>query len=206
MGHIDEVHEREGYIWPKSDRDCFPVVSKWMADMYTAINHCKLKRVAVQAGGNAGIWPKALSSVFDTVYTFEPDPLNFYCLTRNCTDDNVIKIQAALGYDRKLVNLHTERRNIGAHYIEGAGIIPTLRVDDLNLDVCDFLCLDIEGYEMQALLGAQETLSRHHPVIQLEDKGLSEKYGTHKEEVVDWLVSRYGYVVKHRVHRDVILT
>lgn len=203
---LELVNECDGFVWPASDRECRRFVVAWMEDLNVSLPLCENRRVAVQAGGNVGTWPLALADEFDTVYTFEPDPLNFYCLARNCANPNIIKFQAALGNERGLVGMHTDPRNVGAHYIEGSGRIPIMRIDDLGLEVCDFICLDIEGYEMEALKGAHETLLRHHPVIHLEDKGLSEKYGTKKEEVVDMLVNLYGYTVRARVHRDVILS
>ena len=41
------------------------------------------RRNVIQAGGCAGLWPLALSSLFDHVYTFEAGPTNFTCLQYN---------------------------------------------------------------------------------------------------------------------------
>jgi hypothetical protein len=40
-------------------------------------------------------------------------------------------------------------------------------LDDLNLQPC-FIKLDIQGYELKALKGAQRTLRRHEPVLLIE--------------------------------------
>ena len=53
--------------------------------------------VAVQAGGNLGLWPKRLAQEFRRVITFEPDPDNFAMLRHNAPERNIEAYQAALG-------------------------------------------------------------------------------------------------------------
>ena len=48
------------------------------------------------------------------------------------------------------------------------GTTPTLRVDDLALSPCDFIQLDVEGYQLFALMGATETIKKFKPVISVE--------------------------------------
>jgi hypothetical protein len=45
------------------------------------------------------------------------------------------------------------------------GIVPQMMIDDLVLTECDFIWLDIEGYEIFALRGATETIKKFKPVI-----------------------------------------
>ena len=98
-----------------------------------------------------------------------------------------------------------ERANCGAYFVAGDGPIPMLRIDDLGLQSCGLICLDIEGYEMKALRGAQATIRRCRPAVVIEDKGLSKKYGGRRGECEKWLGSEFGYVAAERVRRDVIL-
>jgi hypothetical protein len=50
---------------------------------------------------------------------------------------------------------------------EGNAIIETSRLDDLNINVIGKLCIkmDIEGYERNALSGAQETIRKYKPEL-----------------------------------------
>lgn len=132
-------------------------------------------RVAVQAGGNLGIYPKRLARSFATVYCFEPDASCFAAMMHNAPEPNIVRLQAAVGVTRELVGLSAARRDgsgrpshLGLTHVAGAGVIPTLRLDDLALPICDLVCLDVEGYELFALQGALETLQRCRPVVSVE--------------------------------------
>lgn len=128
--------------------------------------------VVVQAGGNCGMYPFLFSRMFKTVYTFEPDPLNFYALVQNCQNDNIIKMQAALGDVHTMIDVRrVAMSNVGMHKVVSAANakIPQLRVDDLKLNACGLLQFDIEGYEIHALRGASETIQKFKPVIACEN-------------------------------------
>lgn len=194
-----------GFLWPATDTKAAPVLFSLASDINHVLPHCRGFDVAVQAGGNCGIWPHDLARKFRVVYTFEPDPVNFRCLCANVPNENVYKFNAALGAEHRQVGLALRPDNIGAHCVDGPGDIPTLRIDDLGLHSCDLIYLDVEGYEIHALVGAQETIARTRPTVVVEDKGLTEKYGIAEGEAVAFLANRFGYKVKTKLHRDIVL-
>lgn len=193
-----------GMVWPKHDRHCRAVMFGSERDMEPALELVRKREIVVQAGGNCGWWPRELAKTFGLVYTFEPDPVNYHCLSQN-VPANVDHRQAGLGHQKGEAALVVDPLNVGAHYVKKGADFPVITVDSLGLEACDYLCLDIEGYEMLALKGAQKTIDKFHPVVQIEDKGLSRKYGFEKGDAEKWLAANYGYVVRHRVKRDVIL-
>lgn len=195
--------EIEGTLWPAEDRDASPAVFGTLTDLERYIAACPVRRLAVQAGGNVGIWPRELARHFDRVVTFEPDPRNFHCLTHNCTTGNIAAYEAALGAEPALAGLDREPGNCGATRLAGEGTVNVITLDSLALDHCDLLQLDVEGYELQALQGAQETIARCAPLIVLELKGHGERYGYTDSEVVAWLAAR-GYEAVGTAHRDVM--
>jgi len=147
--------------------------------------------VMVQAGGNCGQYVRQFSQRFDTVYTFEPDPTNFLCLTLNC-GNNVIKTQACLGNDNKFVSTR-KGKDSGAIHVDGTGNVPTVRIDDMNLPACNLIQLDIEGYELFALQGAQRTIEQYHPLIMIEwYTPWAKRYGT-DEKMRDDFFNDLGY-------------
>lgn len=195
-----------GLLWPAEDPKAPRLSRVTVGDIDEAVSHCRGRRVVVQAGGNCGVWPRRMSEIFETVYTFEPDARNFVALSVNTADcHNVVRIQAALGDEHGLIDLERRTVNCGAHYINGPGPIPVLRIDDLPLPACDMIYLDIEGYEFKALHGAERTIATYRPVIAVEDKGLSDRYGTVQGDIEAWLAQSFGYRVAARVRKDVIL-
>ena len=152
----------------------------------------------VQAGGNCGFLLSTFTSHFNIIYTFEPDPINFYCLNQNVTSTNVIKMQCCLGNELNTVNvsqlIRPERlHDTGGVHVNGTGFIPTIILDNLNLPDCNLIQLDVEGYEFNALLGAIETIKKFKPVLCIEfcEKWLN-RYNTNSENILN-LLNKLNY-------------
>ena len=193
----------KGYVFPASDTECGPAVLSTLKDLEAYYPFVRNFNVAVQAGGNVGIWPAKMAEKFENVYTFEPDPDNFACLAHNAMLPNVHKFQAALGDNHQGVKLWTNPNNVGAHYVDGTGPIRTLTIDDLNLPMLDFVMLDVEGYELNALKGGNLTIQMFRPTIVIEEKGHGKRYNS--EDTVEYLKA-LGYRHVHSVHRDMVFT
>lgn len=198
--------EHDGFLWPEIDRHCHKVIKDELKDIDKALEFTDRRGIAVQAGGNVGVWAAHLAAIFETVYTFEPDPQNYHCLQQN-VPANVIHQQAALCNRAGSIKLEVDPKNVGAHYVNGKGNIPAITLDSLNLPGCDYLCLDIEGFEPIALEGAAQTIAKFKPLIHLEEKGLSERYyGIAKGTAEQWLSDTFGYAVVKKIRKDIILS
>jgi FkbM family methyltransferase len=194
---IDDLVElREGWTWPRADQRCWKYMKdhSYIPDMVADFVSEDQRGVIVQAGGNCGFYPRRYAELFDTVYTFEPDWLNFYCLSANVPYSNVVKIQGCVGNQPQLVNLSTHSVNCGKNFVNGTGHYPVHLIDNLALDRCDAIQLDIEGYEYFALLGAEATIKRFCPVIVIEVwPQLDNRFGKHlNARTHQWLLDR-GY-------------
>ena len=196
--------EKQGFFFPDSDRDCVTLFHE-----VTALEEFVFPRMTkfdtvVQAGGNVGIFPRKLAGKFKTVYTFEPNHDNFECLVKNVTNRNVIKFQAVLGNTRELVNVEVpDSANMGKNFVKGSGFVPTVRIDDLALNECDLLYLDIEGFELEALKGAIETLVKFHPAIAIEENVCCQRYGVAEGETGKWL-QQFGYKEVKKYYSDIL--
>jgi len=95
------------------------------------------------------------------------------------------------------------RTHAGVTHINGAGVLPVIRLDDLHLPVCDLLYLDIEGYEIFALRGALETIRRCRPVVACEVNGCAARYGVAPGAVAN-LLKDEGYEWVRTVRSDEI--
>lgn len=157
--------------------------------------YLKTTNVMVQAGGNCGLLLIPFINKFKRIYTFEPDPVNFYCLNLNLASTNVYKFQGCLGEEHGLVDLcEPFVDEIGAfHVSNGRGSIPKFKLDDLCLDECNLLMLDIEGYEFHALRGALETIAKHKPVICVEcNPQWLARFGSSVQHI-EYLLTKMGY-------------
>lgn len=169
------------WTWIKTDDGLWDGPSKDWENSHKAKleKYCRGFDTVVQAGGGMGMYPRLLSRMFKWVYTFEPDVNNFYCLVNNCGNDNIIKMQAALGEDHRLVTiLNPSTSNCGTHRVQGHddARIPQLCIDDLDLRAIDLIMLDVEGYELNVLKGAEKAIKRFKPTIQAECGSRVEDY------------------------------
>ena len=76
--------------------------------------------------------------------------------------------------------------------VEG-GRVDVIPLDSFNLSDVDLIQLDVEGYEWHALMGAEWTVKHNRPVIQLELRDFTQKYG-HSMLDVREILSRWNYV------------
>jgi FkbM family methyltransferase len=190
-GLVGRVIERHGLWWPDGTAD---------RQMDHALNHvcalewtialCAQRRVAVQAGGNVGLWPRRLAQDFAQVITFEPDAESRECLLAN-VPSNVTIFQTGLGESVRTVGL--QHRSLGSHRIVDGSDHAVVTLDPLVLfEQVDLIQLDVEGYEWHALAGARQTIARCRPVIQVELRGFTEKYGKTDADV-RMLLRELGY-------------
>ena len=195
-GQVDGL---DNWLWIKEDFGAWEGPLRNWKETHKEAYFEKVKKfdVCVQAGGNCGLYPRLLSEHFKRVYTFEPDHLNFFCLTHNCQKENIFKFQMALGAEHGLVDLDIySMKNVGLHQVVRGkqGCIPMITLDSLNLDACDLLQLDVEGFEIDALRGSQNTLKKYKPVIAVERTTME----------IEGFLYRFGYIRGKTVELDTI--
>lgn len=162
----------------------------------------------IQAGGALGLYPLALVDHFQTVVTFEPDPSNWESLIMNVKARDCHKrVRAwnvALGDARSSGYMdRPEPWNIGAHrVVPGAGEIPISTIDNYRWEgPIDAIWLDVEGAELAALKGAEQTIRRFSPVIVTEENGNGARCGVGPYDIEDYLAS-LGYTLDGGIGND----
>jgi FkbM family methyltransferase len=190
------------WVWTKEDTGAWdgPVQDWHTSHKHKYFKHVKNFDVVITAGANHGLHARFYADKFKTVYAFEPDPLNFYCLTYNVQQENVIKIQAALGDENKMITMNTDNKtNTGAYCVDmGAwgGKIPCMKLDNFDFPTVDLIQLDVEGYEIFALRGAALTIAKYRPVIIVENG--------HIGATADHLEQNLGYKKQEQSVSDTI--
>lgn len=150
-----------------------------------AFKHVKRWDVALDIGAHVGFWTRDMADRFGKVYAFEAALDTFECLVKN-TDDlpNVVTRNAGVGHKAGTCRIrHDSKRerggNTGSRFVEpDKGDVPMLTIDSLGLTACDFIKADVEGFELQVLEGARDTIRSFRPTIIMEcDKRFEGRYG-----------------------------
>ncbi|CDG38328.1 MULTISPECIES: FkbM family methyltransferase [Asaia] len=140
----------------------------------------------VEIGGNNGSMTVALAQaaarVGADVVVFEPQPFLFQNLCANLALnalDNVVAWPFACGAERGVLGFERpDYRQLGnfgrvsmSHDTKAEQVkVPCVRADDMLTDKHPLLFkIDVEGFELEALQGASETIARCRPVIFVEN-------------------------------------
>lgn len=192
---------KHGLWWPEFEsgyQDVEDYIIHRVNDADIATKHVRTKGVCVQAGGHVGLFPRQLAKHFSFVHTFEPGSEMFAALVHNTEKyANIISHNYALGPTSSMVPF--EHRRSGRSKVNiGGNPLQTVRqeqLDSLNLPRCDLIYLDVEGYELEVLKGAAETIKKFQPIITLEVlKG--------REDATTDYMGALGYNRIDRVHSD----
>ncbi|MGB6044702.1 MAG: FkbM family methyltransferase [Pirellulales bacterium] len=166
----------------------------------------------IEVGGHIGYITLYLSSLVGdggSVHVFEPGPNNLPYLRRNIggkanvhlmekavsdqdgelafyledltgQNNTLIKDYHVFESNSKFANWNNSYRQV---------CVDAVRLDDAVVDAViqpDFIKIDVEGAEFLVLSGAEETLSRHRPMLMVEI--------TNREEDVFRLIDNHGYL------------
>ena len=149
-------------------------------NLMKAIDLCSKFGTVIDGGAHIGSWSVYLANEFDNVLSFEPLKANYDCLVENTKDlPNVKAYMKALGDKEGRMSMHdpVNPGNSGAGWLMDGDDFELITVDSLNLEELDFLKLDVEGYEPHAIAGALETIKKFHPVILVEQKQITARFG-----------------------------
>jgi FkbM family methyltransferase len=172
-----------------------------------AIGACRRRRHCVDIGAHVGLWSMWLVKHFGWVEAFEPVKVFADILERNVQETNYTLHRAALGERVGRVSLKIEdASNTGHTYVAGDGEIPLSTLDSFKWRDVDLIKIDVEGYELPVLRGAQQTLLASQPIVVIEQRGLdAETYGGARDEALWWLERVLGMRRLAQIHYDYIL-
>ena len=165
------------------------------------------RRVAIDAGAHVGLWSRWLVRYFNFVHAFEPVKEFVELFKRNVDVWNVHFHPVALGERYCEVMMREYPTNTGqAHISPGEnGDVLMLSLDSYRFRNVDLIKIDVEGYELQVLNGAQKTLLENRPLVVIEQRGCEEvNFGRKRDEALDYL-KQLGMKEIERIHHDVIL-
>jgi FkbM family methyltransferase len=134
--------------------------------------------VIIDVGAHIGTFTLyALKNGANLVIAFEPDPLNSFHFKKNFEKEistkKVILIEAAAWDSPGNLKFKDNEKRTGRKKVDKNGniTVPAVTIDDtikrLKLDRVDFIKMDIEGAERNAIAGASKTISRFKPKMAL---------------------------------------
>ncbi len=177
-----------------------------------SIQYCKKqgKRMltAIDVGGHVGLWSMHLVKEFQKVHAFEPIEEHRECFFKNVQSPLPFACELhdeALGKRRGKITLLWEDDNTGHTHIDGNGNkeADICLLDDFEFDDVDFIKIDVEGYELFVLEGAEKTIEKYWPVVCIEQKDhgyfVKDRYAALK-----WLKKK-GYKEAAKSHSDYIM-
>lgn len=152
----------------------------------------------VDVGANIGYYVLMYQQVIGPkgrITCVEPSPENLKELYANIASNdwsNVTVHECAVGNNTGKVGLRSGV-NSGVVALEEGVFQSTVRpLDELVPERCDFLKIDVDGYEWLVLQGARKVIERDRPILFLEyHPELIGRYGGSFQEVMEFLRSNY---------------
>lgn len=166
-------------------------------------------RTCIDIGSNNACNAIHYAERFDTVECFEPTPLA-QALWQNTVKDNAVTNVSlhteAVAERAGTTEIITHKLNGGhnhlAHYDKNPRAkrerlgrdtvtVQTRTLDSYSFIDVDFIKIDVEGYEWFVLQGAEQTIQRERPLLQLEIvANQCRKFNYRAEDMIEWLRER----------------
>ena len=126
----------------------------------------------VDVGSHIGFWSKDFTELFNHTYAFDPIPQVRECYVKNITNTNYTLYPYALGREEsKKMFLYNPKETGNTHASDRGNLDVTIRtLDSFDLNYIDYIKIDAEGYEIEALIGAKNLIEKCKPFIQVEAK------------------------------------
>jgi FkbM family methyltransferase len=176
---IDRVRTAERSFWVKHKGEGFggaQLIAYLMAE------HVRRGDVVLDCGAHVGVFTHhALARGASRIIAVEPEPVNAECFRRNFAREIaagvVVLVPKGVWSSESTLELSVAANNSGMNSVVsdqgGSKIeIPVTTVDrmleNLGVSRVDFIKMDIEGAEREALAGAANTLKRFRPRLMLD--------------------------------------
>lgn len=155
----------------------------------------------VDVGTNIGYHAVAVNHFIGcNVIGFEPHPHHFAVVAHNVKDRNIVIYNAAASNKTGTIHIadfdESEIGNYGEVSKNNDGVeVQSIKLDDLKLETCTVIKIDVEGHELNVMKGASRTIKKHRPVIffeALQENNWEEcrQYLAEKDYKTYWVVCR----------------
>ncbi len=179
------MYQHLGWHFPSVDKHFVSHVGEYPSTTYQqatideASKYLKNFNCAIDVGANIGLHTVRFSKIFKSVHAFEPTSINYECLEKNTASlQNIHLNKFGLGAtaSRESIKLPIDSNNCGGfsivdwqnhsqEFLEETIEIKTL--DSLKL-APDLIKIDVQGFDLNVLMGGKNTLTKFKPVVIVE--------------------------------------
>ena len=139
-------------------------------------------QISIDIGANLGLFTDFMSKASKHVFAFEPNPYPLENL-KHLIDKNVTILPIALGNTNGPTEIRIPHHANGwssngaslASKTEESGKLINIqcrKLDSLNLENIGLIKIDVEGFEIEVLKGARETLLKNKPAMIIENESV----------------------------------
>ncbi|MBJ6124729.1 FkbM family methyltransferase [Microvirga splendida] len=192
------------FLYPSADQTIGPCLASAgefaRAEVDFLIAHLSANGAVCDVGANIGTVsiPLAKASPGLSVFAFEPQLPIFRLLMRNVALNGVMSVEAypwALGEADGMIEFAspalTTQTNFGAigRGSQSGDKVPVVirKLDSLALPPLSIIKIDVEGYDLEVVRGAQETIQRNRPIL------FCEAHASPKTVQLIGLLDQWGY-------------
>ena len=191
-------------------------IEKWRKDGYPYmqdrclnrfLKYCDNKNIqfktVLDIGAWCGTWSLAMQKYAENIFCYEPNKTHFACLEKNLASfSNVSLYNCAIGNEEGFVKLTEETATQNTRVIQEKGDTKICTIDSLSLDNVDLIKIDVEGFEMEVLKGATETI-KNVEYIMIELNNNTKRYGSSNLEIEKYLPT-LGFTMLFKIWPDII--
>jgi FkbM family methyltransferase len=204
----DQMFLRSRFDW-----DASTLNEVYFKNIYERDYRLREGDVVIDVGAHIGTFVlKAARAVGPSglVVGVEPASRNFGLLSKNVAENsigNVKLVNAGLGKEpgRAELNIYNRggenslfKREKPPSAVESIEIKTLdMLAKSLSLNRVDFLKIDVEGFELEVLMGGKEVLKAHHPSLAME----THAWGPTVGELTEFLAA-FGYTVRSEQYRS----
>ena len=136
------------------------------------LEHLPNKRTFIDVGANVGIWSFPMIGKFSKIIGYEPSKQNIECLQANVKDSIEIRTKAVADFQGE-ADFHQAGKNCGDGKLCRPGVnssytVPVVKLDDEELTGVDLIKIDVQGWELEVLRGAEQIIKQQQPWVIFE--------------------------------------
>lgn len=186
-----------------------------------ALSYVKNFNEVVDIGAHVGISVLHWAEYFKEITAFEPMLDHFNCLEENTKHLSMVnRINCAISNENKILKgAYRTSKNSGSFQLLDDSYcqpskkdprkiynIESKKLDEFNFKSVGLIKIDVEGWELEVLNGAINTINKHRPILLIEFTGGNSKKSLHTYNVEEYynLIEKLNYISVIKINDDTI--